>query len=83
MQQALQRNTYDEWLEAYYASKPGVVSTYGLSQRYEHIEEAERRFSYKARLDVQDFRNASFRHDHQLLAQTGKTALGVIGRTLR
>lgn len=61
MQAAVPRDVYDEWLESYCHSKPGGISSFHIANRTSRYNEAE--LAQKAHMDIEDFKNASFRHD--------------------
>lgn len=65
MMSTLDRNTFDEWLHAFMSSRPGGFSTYGISMRDPNFTEEP--YQAKARMDIDDFNIASFRHDMQMI----------------
>ncbi len=78
------------WLEARSEQKPGIISSYSVHSHTHNLEGTPEyvRFSgseeevlrqnaiIRARLDVQDFEQASFAHDRQLLVSAGQMVLG-------
>jgi lipopolysaccharide/colanic/teichoic acid biosynthesis glycosyltransferase len=70
MEAALPRNSFDEWLDAYYRSIPGGVSSFGIACRSDL--EGEPTYLEKAHLDLRDFHNASARYDFGLLRQASR-----------
>ncbi|HEU5004849.1 MAG TPA: sugar transferase [Candidatus Saccharimonadales bacterium] len=80
MQAALDRNTYDEWLNAVELSRPGGFSSFGINIRQ---PETERGFITKARMDIVDFNNASLKHDVAIIRRAARTAIGVLTPDLR
>lgn len=80
MQAALDRNTYDEWLNVVELSRPGGFSSFGINIRQ---PETERGFITKARMDIADFHNASLKHDVAIIRRAARTAIGVLTPDLR
>lgn len=68
MQQALDRNMYDQWEEAYSASLPGGLSTDTIMRRFYDpaILEEERVWAERARRDIEDFAHASPQYELRL-----------------
>ncbi len=73
VQQATDRNLYDEWLEAYYASRPGGFSSNFIEHRLHGNSHAEQSLIQRAQLDIEDFKNASLQYDLGIM----KKAVGV------
>ena len=71
MRQVLDRNIYDQWEEAYYLSRPGVISTDTIRSRSDPVDDQELRYKRRATDDIKDFNNASIEHDFKLLSDTG------------
>lgn len=66
MQGALDRNTYDEWLDAYCTSRPGGLSSFGIYHR-SHVPAGEDFWTSRAQMDIQDFKNASLANDLRMI----------------
>lgn len=73
MMSTLDRNTFDEWLNAFMLSRPGGLSSYGIAIR--DPEFTERTFRAKARMDIDDFNNASFARDLETIRRAGTVGL--------
>jgi lipopolysaccharide/colanic/teichoic acid biosynthesis glycosyltransferase len=73
MLSTLDRNTFDEWLNAYMLSRPGGLSSYGISIR--DPEFTEKTYLMKARMDVDDFNGASLTHDLGIIKRAGAVSL--------
>jgi len=73
MEAALERCTYDEWLNAVELSPAGGLSSFGIAIRGPAL--TERSYLAKARMDIEDFNNAGFRHDLSIIRGAAGVAL--------
>ncbi|HLB66745.1 MAG TPA: sugar transferase [Candidatus Saccharimonadales bacterium] len=69
MEATLPRTLFDEWQDAYYRSRPGGISAHTVGY---HGDVSLRHDPFlKAELDIEDFKNASARHDLRLIGRAG------------
>lgn len=73
MMSTLDRNTFDEWLNAFMSSRPGGLSMYGISIRDPNF--TEKTYQFKARMDIHDFNNASLIHDLGLIRRAASVGI--------
>jgi lipopolysaccharide/colanic/teichoic acid biosynthesis glycosyltransferase len=73
MEAALDRNTYDEWLEAYHSSRPGGLSSYNITLRQPGF--SERSHILKAKMDLEDFYQASLSRDFAIIKNAARIAV--------
>jgi lipopolysaccharide/colanic/teichoic acid biosynthesis glycosyltransferase len=83
MREALPRNQYDEWEEAYFSSKPGMVSSFVFLDRLTKFSNEQERYAAKAAWNIADFKNASLIYDHQLIIKAAKMTLQIASKSMR
>jgi lipopolysaccharide/colanic/teichoic acid biosynthesis glycosyltransferase len=74
MEHSLPRPVYEEWEHVYLSSRPGGMSSFNIRDRGKATAN-ETTIMTKALMDIDDFRNASLRHDLGILRHAG--GLGV------
>ena len=73
MRSTLDRNTFDEWLNAFMLSRPGGLSSYGIAIR--NPDFTEKTYLAKAKMDISDFNEASFTHDLGIIRRAGSVGI--------
>jgi len=81
MEGTLPRTLYDEWLDVYSRSRPGGLSSYSISIRG-NITPDERTCAAKAKMDIEDFKAASFRHDLKMLGKAAAMGISIVQNKL-
>lgn len=73
MSSVLDRPLYEEWLDVYLSSRPGGFSSFNVSHRVNRMSDLD--WELKAQMEIEDYQNASFQHDMDLIRQAA--AMGI------